>query len=175
MAITDNTALLRARCKMIKTRQNALLSKERQNKPEPIPPTPAEFPSKTRLQESSTNFRLFASQARDILRNITELRDLVLKKRRDYILRSGGGVGGQISIYGQNNFMSDNDRRQFDVDTDTAMRQCGKLIKSLKQQIETDQTLRKDDEEKHLKMIIQMLSVYLKDVCKIVAQLRYFL
>uniref|UniRef100_A0AC35FE53 Uncharacterized protein n=1 Tax=Panagrolaimus sp. PS1159 TaxID=55785 RepID=A0AC35FE53_9BILA len=29
MAVTDNTALLRARCKMIKTRQNALKSKER--------------------------------------------------------------------------------------------------------------------------------------------------
>lgn len=52
------------------------------------------------------------------------------------------------------------------------MRQCGKLIKSLKQQVENDQNLRQEDEMKHLKMVIQLLSVYLKDVCKIVAQLR---
>lgn len=52
------------------------------------------------------------------------------------------------------------------------MRQCGKLIKSLKQQVETDTNLRQEDEMKHLKMVIQLLSVYLKDVCKIVAQLR---
>ena len=141
--------------------------------PEPIPPTPAELPSKARLEENSPNFRLLAAQARDILRNITELRDLVTKKRRDYILCSGGGIGGQISFYGHNNFMSDSDRRQFDEDTDTAMRQCGKLIKTLKSQIETDENLRKEDEKKHLLTIVQLLNVYLKDVCRIVAQLRF--
>uniref|UniRef100_A0A7E4VWZ2 Syntaxin-18_N domain-containing protein n=1 Tax=Panagrellus redivivus TaxID=6233 RepID=A0A7E4VWZ2_PANRE len=170
MAVVDNTALFRARCKMIMTRQNALKAKDRQNTPEPIPPTPAEHPSAIKLRESSKSFRLYASQAKDIVRNITELRELVAKKRRNYVLC--GGVGGSFSAYGQANFMSDNDRRQFDADTDVAMRQCGKLIKSLKAAVESDTNLRHDDELTHLKMVIQLLSVYLKEVCKIVAQLR---
>uniref|UniRef100_A0A914Z754 Syntaxin-18 n=1 Tax=Panagrolaimus superbus TaxID=310955 RepID=A0A914Z754_9BILA len=198
MAVTDNTALLRARCKMIKTRQNALKSKEGKDNPEPIPPDPLEAPTPSKLLENSNNFRLFASQARDILRNISELRNLVLSKRRDYLLCS---VGGHFSAYGHSNFISDYDRRQFDSDSgnaflwtefesrqlsmttvfvayrltcfllDTAMRQCGKLIKSLKSQMASDKTLR-EDEHKHLQCVIQLLSVYLKEVCRIVAQLR---
>uniref|UniRef100_A0AC34FHV1 Syntaxin-18 n=1 Tax=Panagrolaimus sp. ES5 TaxID=591445 RepID=A0AC34FHV1_9BILA len=168
MAVTDNTALLRARCKMIKTRQNALKSKEEKDHPEPIPPEPTEAPTPSKLLENSHNFRLFASQARDILRNISELRNLVLSKRRDYLLCS---VGGHFSAYGHSNFISDYDRRQFDSDSDTAMRQCGKLIKSLKSQMESDKTLR-EDEHKHLQCVIQLLSVFLKEVCRIVAQLR---
>lgn len=39
-----------------------------------------------------------------------------MKKRKDYLLCSGNGISG-ISVYGKNNFMSDYDRRQFDVDS----------------------------------------------------------
>lgn len=60
-----------------------------------------------------SNCKAYSVHARDIiLRSITELRDLVLDKRKGYILCSGA-----ISTYGHSNFMSDTDRRRFDNDT----------------------------------------------------------
>ena len=59
-----------------------------------------------------SNFPLYCSQARQILTDITELRDLVLDKRKEYILCSNA-----FSLYGVQKFMSDEDRRKFDQET----------------------------------------------------------
>ena len=61
------------------------------------------------------------------------------------------------------------------VDTtllDVAMRQCAKLVRNLETQVDNDRTLRKSDEHPHIKAITLLLNVYLKNVCRIVTELR---
>lgn len=52
------------------------------------------------------------------------------------------------------------------------IRQCTKLIKDLEIQINSDQSLRTNDEQKHLLTVVNLLNIYLKEVLSIVAQLR---
>jgi hypothetical protein len=120
-----------------------------------------------RTQSGAANCRIYSEHARqNILRSVTELRDLVLEKRKGYILCSG-----TFSSYGHSNFMSDDDRKRFDVDSKIAMTQCSKLIRSLEAQINADETL-SETEQNHLKGITFLLNIYLKDVCRLIAQLR---
>lgn len=59
---------------------------------------------------TSVNFRLYAAHARQICQHIRELADLVLERRKSYLLT-------RVNVYGHDNFMTDEDRRQFDSDT----------------------------------------------------------
>jgi hypothetical protein len=52
------------------------------------------------------------------------------------------------------------------------MKQCSRLVRNLEFQLDNDKTLRQDDEYPHMKAITLLLNVYLKDVCKIVTELR---
>ncbi|CAD5231490.1 unnamed protein product [Bursaphelenchus xylophilus] len=148
--VTDNTALFKARIKMLKMKGSSqrTLSEDQEVK-----------------VANSEHFELYAAHSRQIGQHIRELRDLVLEKRKTYLLST-------VNVYGHDNFMSDSDRRQCDEDTETAMRQCSKLIRNLEVQVESDETLRRTDEYPHLKAITFLLSVYLENVCRIVAELR---
>uniref|UniRef100_A0A1I8BRR5 t-SNARE coiled-coil homology domain-containing protein n=1 Tax=Meloidogyne hapla TaxID=6305 RepID=A0A1I8BRR5_MELHA len=115
----------------------------------------------------SPNFHLYSWHANQILADITQLRDLILDKRKEYILCSNA-----FSIYGAQRFMSDADRKKFDRETDIAIKNCTKLIKDLNVRINSDKSLRAGDEYKHLTSVINLLNVYLKEVLAIVAQLR---
>ena len=55
---------------------------------------------------------------------------------------------------------------------DMVIRQCTKLIKDLEIQINSDESLRISDEQKHLLTVVNLLNIYLKEVLSIVAQLR---
>lgn len=59
---------------------------------------------------TSVNFRLYTAHARQICQHIRELADLVLERRKSYLLT-------RVNVYGHDNFMTDEDRRQFDSDT----------------------------------------------------------
>ncbi|KAI6220674.1 hypothetical protein M3Y99_01595000 [Aphelenchoides fujianensis] len=168
---TDNTALFRACVKAIKLRQS---TKQRLRSKSPTegevvevkteeagePPVEQETPL-----PASPNFPLYSAHARQIGQHIRELADLVVERRKSYLLST-------VSAYGHDELMSDSDRRHFDADTDLAMRQCSKLVRNLEFQVDNDATLRKDDEHPHLKAITLLLNVYLKNVCKMVAELR---
>lgn len=52
------------------------------------------------------------------------------------------------------------------------MKQCSRLVRNLEFQLDNDQSLRGEDEYAHLKAITLLLNVYLKNVCKIVTELR---
>lgn len=58
-------------------------------------------------------FHLYSNQAVEILQNITELRNLVLDKRKEYILC----IGSLTSSYGNYSTMSEFDRKRFHVDS----------------------------------------------------------
>lgn len=168
--MTDNTALFRA---LIKIAEKSTAERKHENghlgnetatasRHQQRPNTTA-----AKRPPSSPHFRLYNSHARQILVDVTELRDLVLDKRKEYILCSNA-----FSLYGAQRFMSDEDRKKFDRETDMAIRQCTKLIKDLELQIESDRTLRANDERKHLTTVVNLLNIYLKEVLSIVAQLR---
>jgi len=173
----DNTALFRARIKALKLRQDdttrkrlrstSLVESSEEQKllpqidQKPIPPTDEE-PEPAVI---SPNFPLYTAHARQICQHIRELADLVLERRKSYLLTS-------VNVYGHDNFMTDDDRRQFDSDTDLAMKQCSRLVRNLEFQLDNDPSLRKDDEYPHLKAVTLLLNVYLKNVCKIVSELR---
>ncbi|KAL3088657.1 hypothetical protein niasHT_023275 [Heterodera trifolii] len=156
----DNTALFRARATILnKKTEESFRDKEKV--------LPLDGPQKDLRTTATSSFSLYCSHAHQILTDITELRDLVLDKRKEYILCSNA-----FSLYGVQKFMSDEDRRKFDQETDLAFRHCTKLIKSLEAQIESDRTLRPADQLKHLLAVTNLLNVYLKEVLSIVTQLR---
>lgn len=64
----------------------------------------------------SPNFSLYTAHARQICQHIRELADLVLERRKSYLLTS-------VNVYGHDNFMTDDDRRQFDSDTSKSISQ----------------------------------------------------
>uniref|UniRef100_A0A915CL07 Uncharacterized protein n=1 Tax=Ditylenchus dipsaci TaxID=166011 RepID=A0A915CL07_9BILA len=76
---------------------------------------------------------------------------------------------GTFSTYGDS--LTDADRKKFDNQVDTAVKQCSRLIQHLDKQTSTDKKLR-EDELKHLKFVTRLLNIYLKEVCSIVAMLR---
>uniref|UniRef100_A0A915NEA0 Syntaxin-18 n=1 Tax=Meloidogyne floridensis TaxID=298350 RepID=A0A915NEA0_9BILA len=123
-------------------------------------------PKNSKKSSPSPNFHLYSWHANQILADITQLRDLILDKRKEYILCSNA-----FSIYGTQRFMSDTDRKKFDRETDIAIKNCTKLIKDLNIRINSDKSLRAGDECKHLTAVINLLNVYLKEVLAIVAQL----
>ncbi|KAI1703159.1 syntaxin-18 [Ditylenchus destructor] len=158
----DNTTLFKARVKMLKNKEalNKAGSSSTHSAVDRYKQDRTKAP-----QRSSPNFSIFNNEAREVLQNITELRNLVLEKRKGYILCSS-----TFSTYGE--FMTDEDRKKFDIDTDTAIKQCSRLIQCLEKQISADKILR-EDELKHLKFVARLLNIYLKNVCHIVAMSRY--
>ncbi|KAI1711816.1 syntaxin-18 [Ditylenchus destructor] len=157
----DNTTLFKARVKMLKNKEalNKAGSSSTHSAVDRYKQDRTKAP-----QRSSPNFSTFNNEAREVLQNITELRNLVLEKRKGYILCSS-----TFSTYGE--FMTDEDRKKFDIDTDTAIKQCSRLIQCLEKQISADKILR-EDELKHLKFVTRLLNIYLKNVCHIVAMSR---
>jgi len=69
-------------------------------------------PKNSKKSSPSPNFHLYSWHANQILADITQLRDLILDKRKEYILCSNA-----FSIYGTQRFMSDTDRKKFDRET----------------------------------------------------------
>uniref|UniRef100_A0A914HQW6 Syntaxin-18 n=1 Tax=Globodera rostochiensis TaxID=31243 RepID=A0A914HQW6_GLORO len=154
--VTDNTALFRARTQVLCRKAEESLENEA-----------VQVTKEGARATGSANFRLYCAHARQILTDVTELRDLVLDKRKEYILCSNA-----FSLYGVQKFMSDEDRRKFDRELDLAFKHCTKLIKGLEVQIESDRTLRRADELRHLLAVSNLLNIYLKEVLTIVTQLR---
>jgi homoserine kinase len=78
-------------------------------------PTPTE--DEQEPVTASPNFSLYTAYARQICQHIRELADLVLERRKSYLLTS-------VNVYGHANFMTDDDRRQFDSDTGKDLFDC---------------------------------------------------
>ncbi|VDD97258.1 unnamed protein product [Enterobius vermicularis] len=115
----------------------------------------------------SKNFLNYSSKAAEIRKDITELRDIVVSRRRDYM--SAVGHYRELSLtYG----MSDWERKQMDVEVDQAMKQCIRLIQTFQRQVADDGSLRAADEAPHFREIGHLLDKYLKKIAKIVSELR---
>uniref|UniRef100_A0A914ZJ37 Syntaxin-18 n=3 Tax=Parascaris univalens TaxID=6257 RepID=A0A914ZJ37_PARUN len=162
----DNTSLFRARAKTIQMRQVARIKKEgdgavREMKLRALDLEPTD--------SSSANYSIYSSKANEIRRCLTELKDAVIARRREYITAVGHCNGFALSTY---KGMSEWERNKMDDESERAIRQCSQLIRSLQRQIRLDTELRSSDEAAHLEEVARILDGYLKKIAKIVTELR---
>ncbi|VDK20598.1 unnamed protein product [Anisakis simplex] len=112
---------------------------------------------------------MYTSKADEIRNSLTELRDLIISRRKDYISAVGHCNGFALST---SKGMSEWERKEMDDETECAIRQCSQLIRSFQQQIRCDQNLRAADQLIHLEEVAKILNNYLKRVTKMITELR---
>ncbi|XP_020607041.1 syntaxin-18-like [Orbicella faveolata] len=143
----DRTALFKATVKTIRTKNKALGVKEA---------TRDILGSKRQKSE-------FGTRAKDVLVNITKLREFLLKHQKDYI-----SPFSHLSL--EVSSMTDEERDQIDTDAETYMRTCSVAIQTLKN--EALQQKRSDQVTTHRDTVLEMLGQYLKVVCKLYSEQR---
>lgn len=145
--IMDRTALFKATVKTIRTRNKALGVKEA---------TKDILGSKRHKGE-------FGTKAKEVLVNISKLRDFLLKHQKDYV-----SPFSHLSL--ELSSMTDEERDQIDTDAETYMRTCSVAIQTLKN--EALQQKRSEQVMTHREVVLEMLGQYLKVVCKLYSEQR---
>lgn len=105
----------------------------------------------------------FGTKAKDVLYNITKLRDFLLKHQKNYI-NPFSNLSLELSS------MTDEERDQIDTDAESYMKTCSVAIQTLKsealQQKSSEQVMT------HREVVLEMLGQYLKVVCKLYSEQR---
>jgi len=143
----DRTALFKATVKTIRTKNKALGVKD----------APRD------ILNSNKRKNEFGAKAREVLMNITKLRDFLLEHQKDYI-SPFSHVNLEVSG------MTDKERDQIDTDAETYMKTCSFAINSLKGEVV--QQKRSSQVVTHREAVLEMLGQYLKVVCKLYSQQR---
>ncbi|XP_068709226.1 syntaxin-18-like isoform X2 [Montipora capricornis] len=141
----DRTALFKATVKTVRTK----------NKAQGVNESPRDILNSNKRRSE------FGTKAKEVLINITKLRDFLLEHQRDYI-SPFSHLNLEVSS------MTDSERDQIDQDAETYMRTCSVAINSLKalQQKRSDQVMT------HREAVLGMLGLYLKVVCKLYSEQR---
>jgi syntaxin 18 len=105
----------------------------------------------------------FARKTKEVVENITKLRDFLLKHRHDYI-NAAGHLTGEASQ------LTEQDRDQIDVEAQKYMKACSTLIANLR--IEGSKEQVTDQQRIHREAVYGLLEGYLRDVCKLYSQQR---
>lgn len=105
----------------------------------------------------------FCPKAREVVTNISKLKDFLLQHRKDYV--SGGSlISSEVSR------MTDSERDQIDQDAQIFMRTCSEAIRTLRheagKQVSSAQT--KD----HRGAVLDLIESYLRGVCKLYSEQR---
>lgn len=145
----DITLLFRASVKTVKTRNKAIGVNAEQVKEDIL------RKGRTRAE--------FSVRAREVLINISKLKDFLLEHRKDYI---------NVTSYGMSDYsrMSDTERDQIDQDAQIFMRTCSDAIHQLK--TEAIKNLISLQVKEHREGVLDLLEVYLKNVCKVYSEQR---
>ncbi|KAL9983749.1 hypothetical protein ACROYT_G005971 [Oculina patagonica] len=143
----DRTALFKATVKTIRTKNKALGVKE----------APRDILGSKRQKSE------FGKRSKDVLVNITKLRDFLLEHQKDYI-----SPFSHLSL--EVSSMTDEERDQIDTDAESYMRTCSVAIQTLKN--EALQQKRNDQVTTHRDTVLEMLGQYLKVVCKLYSEQR---
>ncbi|XP_065069497.1 syntaxin-18-like [Rhopilema esculentum] len=101
---------------------------------------------------------VFKLRSKEIVKNITKLKDVISASRSDYI-------GVHRFLPGK--CMTEAERDQIDKDVQICMKTCSSSISSLKKELGTNNQV-----SIHRKAVLQLLEDYLKAVCKLYAQQR---
>uniref|UniRef100_A0AAX7ULK2 Syntaxin-18 n=1 Tax=Astatotilapia calliptera TaxID=8154 RepID=A0AAX7ULK2_ASTCA len=105
----------------------------------------------------------FSPRAKEVITNITKLKDFLLQHRKDYV-SAGSLISSDLSR------MTDNDRDQIDQDAQIFMRTCSEAIKQLRNEAEK-QVISAQIKE-HRGAVLDLIETYLKGVCKLYSEQR---
>ncbi|XP_061788776.1 syntaxin-18 [Nerophis lumbriciformis] len=105
----------------------------------------------------------FSPKAKEVITNITKLKDFLLQHRKDYV-SAGSLISSDLSR------MTDSERDQIDQDAQIFMRTCSEAIKQLRTEAEKQVTSAQTKE--HRRAVLDLVDVYLKGVCKLYSEQR---
>ncbi|XP_066576132.1 syntaxin-18 [Amia ocellicauda] len=145
----DITLLFKASVKTVKTRNKAI--------------GVGFDTSKDELFKKSRPKSDFSNRAKDVISNITKLKDFLLQHRKDYV-NAGSLVSSDYTR------MTDNERDQIDQDAQTFMRTCSDAIKYLRS--EADKKVISAQVKEHRGAVLDLIEVYLRGVCKLYSEQR---
>ncbi|XP_043530181.1 syntaxin-18 isoform X2 [Chiloscyllium plagiosum] len=145
----DITLLFRASVKTVKTRNKAIgVSGE---------------PVKEEILRKGRTRAEFTARAREVLNNISKLKDFLLEHRKDYINASS-------FVMSEYSRMTDMERDQIDQDAQVFMRTCSDAIHQLR--AEAMKNVISPQVKEHREGVLDLLEAYLKNVCKVYSEQR---
>ncbi|XP_016312039.1 syntaxin-18 [Sinocyclocheilus anshuiensis] len=147
----DITLLFKASVKTVKTRNKALGLLDSSSRDE------TGGAKRARARDS------FSGRAREVISNISKLKDFLLQHRKDYV-NAGSVMCSDVSR------MTDSERDQIDQDAQIFMRTCadaiGQLRSDMGKQVVSAQV--KD----HRAAVLDLIEAYLRGVCKLYSEQR---
>ncbi|XP_046881312.1 syntaxin-18 isoform X1 [Hypomesus transpacificus] len=105
----------------------------------------------------------FSPKAKEVISNITKLKDFLLQHRKDYV-NAGSLISSDLTR------MTDNERDQIDQDAQIFMRTCSEAIKQLR--TEADKQVLSAQIKEHRRGVLDLIEMYLKEVCKLYSEQR---
>ncbi|KAJ8262101.1 hypothetical protein GJAV_G00162180 [Gymnothorax javanicus] len=145
----DITLLFKASVKTVKTRNKAIGVG--------IDSTKDEILKKSRPKGG------FSARAKDVISNISKLKDFLLQHRRDYV-NAGSLISSDLTR------MTDSERDQIDQDAQIFMRTCSDAIKQLR--ADADKQVTSCQVKEHRSAVLDLIDDYLKSVCKLFSEQR---
>lgn len=145
----DITLLFKASVKTVKTRNKAIgVGFE---------------PTKDDIFKRSKTKNGFSPKAKEVISNITKLKDFLLQHRKDYV-NAGSLISSDLTR------MTDNERDQIDQDAQIFMRTCSEAIKQLR--TEAEKQVLSTQTREHRGGVLDLIEMYLKEVCKLYSEQR---
>ncbi|XP_068598642.1 syntaxin-18 [Brachionichthys hirsutus] len=105
----------------------------------------------------------FSPKAKEVITNITKLKDFLLQHRKDYV-SAGSLISSDLSR------MTDSERDQIDQDAQIFMRTCSEAIKQLRN--EAEKQVASSQIKEHRGAVLDLIGMYLKGVCKLYSEQR---
>uniref|UniRef100_A0A8C9X8Q5 Syntaxin-18 n=1 Tax=Sander lucioperca TaxID=283035 RepID=A0A8C9X8Q5_SANLU len=105
----------------------------------------------------------FSPKAKEVITNITKLKDFLLQHRKDYV-SAGSLISSDLTR------MTDNERDQIDQDAQIFMRTCSEAIKQLRNEAVKQVTSAQVKE--HRGAVLDLIEIYLRGVCKLYSEQR---
>uniref|UniRef100_A0A8C4PX34 Syntaxin-18 n=1 Tax=Eptatretus burgeri TaxID=7764 RepID=A0A8C4PX34_EPTBU len=104
------------------------------------------------------------TRAKELVKNITKLREFILEHRRDYL-----STGGRFPVE-ENEQMTDVERDQMDQSAQEVMRACSDMLKQLGTDVSCEVV--PTQVKKHQEGMLDLIRTYLKEVCNLYAEQR---
>ncbi|KAM9536094.1 syntaxin-18-like isoform 1-T1 [Salvelinus alpinus] len=105
----------------------------------------------------------FSLKAKEVISNITKLKDFLLQHRKDYV-NAGSLISSDLTR------MTDNERDQIDQDAQIFMRTCSEAIKQLRS--EAEKQVIPTQIREHRVAVLDLIEKYLRGVCKLYSEQR---
>ncbi|XP_019942541.1 syntaxin-18 isoform X2 [Paralichthys olivaceus] len=104
----------------------------------------------------------FSPKAKEVIANITKLKDFLLQHRKDYV-SAGSLISSDLTR------MTDSERDQIDQDAQIFMRTCSEAIRLLRNE---EKKVTSAQIKEHRGAVLDLIEMYLRGVCKLYSEQR---